>query len=141
MVWYCCVPNCTSGNPRHPTDKRIAMFSLPKEEKIQKKWLKMISRESTFQPTQSTRVCALHFRERDFQKSRSDTNVTRQTNQSDTPVRKRLRPWGFPNQLSQSAGLPQFCRGERARDRFTSKFKKRTFHPAIQQRPGGGSNQ
>ncbi|XP_063045654.1 uncharacterized protein LOC134467494 [Engraulis encrasicolus] len=53
----CCVPLCKN---RNDVDKGFPFYRFPVDEKVSKKWLKLIRRDN-FTPTPNTRICGWHF--------------------------------------------------------------------------------
>lgn len=66
MPRHCVVPGCKSNYAS--TSEAISTFSFPKDHQIKQKWINAIHR-ANWQPTNSSSVCAIHFREPDFQLS------------------------------------------------------------------------
>ncbi len=80
MVKTCAAFNCENGRRREnrnrtggATQATFHKFPLENPE-ILKLWLKNISRDSSFKPTEHTRLCSLHFVETDFEADSMDTN-------------------------------------------------------------------
>lgn len=54
----CCVPHCYNNSRRNP---ELSYYIIPKDVKLRKRWLSMISRKD-FKPSSSHRVCSAHFK-------------------------------------------------------------------------------
>ncbi|XP_012232074.1 uncharacterized protein [Linepithema humile] len=67
MPFKCCVPNCNGNYKNGP---KVAMFSFPKNEEIKRKWLRAICRQN-FCPTNSSKVCELHFHSHEIKRKTS----------------------------------------------------------------------
>ncbi|GBP97912.1 THAP domain-containing protein 2 [Eumeta japonica] len=65
MPTKCCVPNCKSNYAGHDLH---TVFSFPRNEELKKKWTHAIHRQN-FQPTKHSRVCELHFTEKDIRRT------------------------------------------------------------------------
>jgi hypothetical protein len=75
----CVVPGCTSGygtNNKFPPG--VGKHRFPKKPELRKIWINAIPRKD-WQPTESSRVCSLHFDDLDFFIERQDSNVHRKT--------------------------------------------------------------
>nr|XP_012225401.1 PREDICTED: uncharacterized protein LOC105673967 [Linepithema humile] len=70
MPFKCCVPNCNGNYKNGP---KVATFSFPKNEEIKRKWLRAICRQN-FCPTNSSKVCELHFHSHDIERETSHYN-------------------------------------------------------------------
>ena len=105
MVYTCCVPECNTGYRSAKNVEKIAMFRFPSDEEFCRKWIKAIPRKN-FNVTNSTRICAKHFTEDDFETTSTDQCKSRQQKR-DQALLKRLRlkstalPHVFP-------GLPKY---------------------------------
>ena len=84
MVNVCCVPGCKSGyaSERKKEDaKTFALFKFPghdKEPQRRAEWVSLVPRKC-WKPNVTTNIyiCELHFEEKDFIKSSTDTNERR----------------------------------------------------------------
>ena len=54
----CCVPQCTSNNTKNP---ELSYHKLPKDEALQKKWVKLLKTKGLMNIRQNARVCSTHF--------------------------------------------------------------------------------
>ena len=70
--WFCCVTDCNAAKSKlkkldkYPWMKDVTFHALPvsnskKARPVRLKWLSLIRRESSWQPTRYTRVCSRHF--------------------------------------------------------------------------------
>ena len=72
---YCPVFGCLSDSKKNPEEKNIHFFAFPKghsrEQQTRRKiWVEFCKRKA-FKPTQSTRVCSLHFEDSAFDPAHS----------------------------------------------------------------------
>ena len=65
MGYKCSVVNCTSGYASSARDKKISFFAFPHNPDLREKWTRACYREN-FRPTAYSRICSLHFHEKDF---------------------------------------------------------------------------
>ncbi|XP_037528690.1 peroxynitrite isomerase THAP4 [Rhipicephalus sanguineus] len=62
----CCVPRCTSSHARGQR-----MFRFPRNCQRRKKWEAQVKRDC-WHPTDSTKICELHFEDSQFEANRQD---------------------------------------------------------------------
>nr|CAI5849772.1 unnamed protein product [Callosobruchus analis] len=98
MVNRGCVPNCT-GNYKS-SGRNVHIFKFPKDEDLHEKWLRSIHRES-FQISDDTVVCHLHFVETDILHTTSEvdwkTGKTLTVNLKKPKLKPNAIPSIFPN--------------------------------------------
>ena len=54
--------------------KKISLFKFPQDQILALKWMKAI-KKNNFTPNSSSRVCAVHFIDQDYQMSSSDRQI------------------------------------------------------------------
>ena len=93
----CIVPGCKSTGPgTGPT--RISYFRFPPDTDLRNTW-KINIKKTNWEPSASTTVCSLHFKENDFQTETRDKNVSR--NPKSRPLQQRkLLPDAVPSIFS-----------------------------------------
>jgi hypothetical protein len=73
----CVVPGCNSGYGTHNKyPPGVGKHRFPKDPKLRKEWCKAIPRDD-WEPTDSSRVCGLHFEDLDYEQNRKDSNKNR----------------------------------------------------------------
>ncbi len=73
MGYKCCVPGCKSNYESAGKGGQCSTFGFPKESNIKQQWLRNIPREFD-NITKHTRVCILHFEEKDVHTHNIHTN-------------------------------------------------------------------
>nr|ACO15292.1 THAP domain-containing protein 4 [Caligus clemensi] len=107
MVNYCSVMECRSGTdavkPGRDDTPRISYHSFPRDDNLRQLWIKAICRKD-YVPNQNSRICSLHFREKDFRIGRIDSNNTR-SSQRGSLQRMILNKDAVPTQFHASPKL------------------------------------
>ncbi len=100
----------------------ISFYAFPHDSNMKDKWLRAIKRIDKdkygklqdYVPTQSSRVCSLHFHYNDFVRESNDTNVTRSAKRPKTELKiLKLKPSAvprifehYPSYLTSSSTIP-----------------------------------
>ncbi|XP_030760392.1 zinc finger protein 813-like [Sitophilus oryzae] len=100
MPFSCSVPNCRGNYRGGP---KVSAFIFPKNDELRKKWLTAIKRDN-FTPTSSSRVCELHFRNEEVERSTKFYVTTGEA--LDVPLKvPRLKKGAIPSKLP---GCPEY---------------------------------
>ncbi len=79
MVYTCCVPECRTGYKKRKDEsadvEKVAVFTFPRDGNLRSKWIRSIPRKNLV-ITSSTKVCAKHFYEDDFEHHSTDLFVS-----------------------------------------------------------------
>ena len=112
----CCVPGCASGYPSQPRSDgdRITFHKFPADDERRRLWIRKIHRD--FTPSDSHRVCSLHFVESDFKTSSSDRNKRRKR-PHESLQRRYLSASAYPSVLPN---LPNYLSTQPAHVRSAS---------------------
>ncbi|XP_077554548.1 uncharacterized protein LOC144169329 [Haemaphysalis longicornis] len=125
MPLTCCVPQCKSSARRQPTDVKISFHEFPVTD-IRESWIKAISREgpnkTLWQPTETAKVCSMHFRPEDY-KEGAKTRI----------LKRNAVPSVFPN-------YPAYM--QRTAERIRAEAMNQTQRPHVRKfEPSGASAQ
>ncbi|XP_040583104.1 uncharacterized protein [Lepeophtheirus salmonis] len=106
MFCYCpgCNSNTKSGKKgkTDPDDgnedkRRLSFHSLPKDEDLREKWLRLIPREN-WKPSKYAKICNKHFEDSCFETETCDKNIYRKKTISKLR-RRKLKPYALPTQF------------------------------------------
>ena len=93
-----------SSSIRH----KVSFFGFPSDSVLKDKWIRKIQRHdidkngkvSSYKPTNSSKVCSLHFYESDFVKDSRDSNATRKRKRQEFQLQKlQLLPNAYPRKF------------------------------------------
>ena len=105
MVFTCCVPNCNTGYRSNKSEEKVSLFRFPLDKNMRVLWVRAIPRENLIITT-SSRVCAKHFNNNDFQTTSSDLCESRRKKRDKQQLKKlRLKATAVP---STFPGLPKY---------------------------------
>lgn len=95
MVYKCCAYGCRSGCDGS-VPQNVSFHKFPPNKALRRKWIQRIAR-ANFTPTNSHRLCSLHFSETDFLSARKDKNKSRARKKPKTPRRRLLKEGALPS--------------------------------------------
>lgn len=126
MPLTCCVPQCKSTARRQPAGVKISFHEFPVTD-IRESWIKAVSREgpnkTLWQPTETAKVCSVHFRPEDY-KEGAKTRI----------LKRNAVPSVFPN-------YPAYM--QRTAERIRAEAMKQSERPYLRkfESPGRASTQ